>query len=144
MKIDSLEILSGDFRKLGAQAPQTMNLNINITGASAGAGTLLLDFEYAVVYFPDNSHIRLLGKAALSGSEAEAREAAGEWAATGKISGPDGELIINAINYSASMNAVLISKALNIAPPIVLPTLTIGQEAEKQEAGKKARHPKKG
>lgn len=133
MKVETIEMTSGDFRRQGLQAAQTLNMNINLIGASAQGGLLTVDFEYVATYFPDNSYIRLLGRAVLRGGEQEAREAAEEWAATGRISGPGGELIINAVNYNASVNAVLISRALNMAPPIVLPTLTLGQGQEKEK-----------
>ena len=137
MKLESLDIVSGDFRKISPQAPQTVNMNINITSALAQKGLLLLDFEYVVTYLPEGSHIRLLGKAILSGSESAG--AAAEWETTGRISGQHGELIINAINYSASINAVLISKALNVAPPIVLPTLTLEAPKAGSASGKTPR-----
>ncbi|HSB47400.1 MAG TPA: hypothetical protein VLD37_05275 [Candidatus Bilamarchaeum sp.] len=139
MKVESIDILSGDFRKAGRQAQQTMNMNINLVGARAEGSLLDIDFEFVATYYPDGSHIRILGKAFLRGTEEEAAGAAAEWASSGKVGGEAGELIINAINYSCSINSVLVSRAINIAPPIVLPTLTLGETAS--EPAKKAPKP---
>jgi hypothetical protein len=136
MKVESMDIFSGDFRRQSSQVQQTMNMNINLVGAKAEGDLLQVDFEYVVTYLPGNSFIRLIGKASLRGSESETRKAVQEWMASGRISGEGGELIINAINYGASINSVLISRAVNLVPPIVLPTLTIGDAGTPAESGK--------
>jgi len=125
MELESIEFLSGDARRAGPTAPTNIGTSIAIINAEAQNSLLLLDFEYTVTYSPDGSHIRLRGKARFNTKDAKKAQA--DWMKAGKFSGETGEMILNAIHYNASANAVLISKAFNLTAPLVLPTLKVGK-----------------
>lgn len=121
MKTDYIDLISGDVRRVGPEPPKSMNTNINLTSAVILKNRLVVDFEYTVTYLPDESMIRIAGKGIFTGSEA--KKAKDEWEKTTHITGSHGELILNAINYSASLNALLLARAFNMTPPVILPEL---------------------
>lgn len=122
MKLEYVEILYGDARKISPQPPEKMDTNINFTKVELSKNMLMLDFDYTVIYAPDESHLRLSGKAAFSG--AESKKLFDEWQKDKKFTGKEGEMVLNAINYNVSINAIFMAKVFNMVPPIVLPTLT--------------------
>ena len=122
MKLEYVEILYGDARKNSPQQPEKMDTNINFTAVELSKNQLMLDFDYTVLYSPDQSHLRLSGKAAFSGTES--KKLFDEWQKDKKFTGKEGEMVLNAINYNVSINAIFLAKVFNMVPPIVLPTLT--------------------
>jgi len=122
MRLESMDLLFGDARNNKGPVAKNINTNIAITSASASKSSLTIDFEYTAAYDPDGSHIRLGGRAVFIGSES--KKAQEEWSKKGRISGTHGELIMNAINYAASINGVLIARAFNMTAPAVLARLT--------------------
>ena len=121
MRLERIEFGSSEARKGPAAAVQTMNANIDVTEARLEKGILETLFSYAVVYTPDNSYIRLDGRAVFSGPES--KEFFDEWKRTKHLGGPGGEFVVNAINYYASINAVFIARVFNLTPPIAPPTI---------------------
>lgn len=122
MKLEYIEVLYGDARKNSPQQPEKMDTNINFTNVELSKTELILDFDYTVLYAPDQSHIRLSGKAAFSGPES--KKLFDEWQKDKRFTGKEGEMILNAINYNASINAIFMARVFSLVPPIVLPTLT--------------------
>src|SRR4030095_1943637 len=112
MKAEAVDILSGDVKREAPQAAQTINTNIDITSAVANGERLSVDFEYRVTYQPDQSRIVLKGKAVFSGKEAGS--SAAEWGQSGRIGGEAGEFVLNAINYGASINALMLARIFNL------------------------------
>jgi hypothetical protein len=124
MELEFIDFDAGDAERKGPKAAKEINTDISILSAEADGGNLDLRFDYTVVFMPDGGHIRIRGSARFKDKGASRAQA--EWSKTGSISGKSGEFILNAIHYHASVNAVLLSKAFNLTPPIVLPTLKIG------------------
>jgi hypothetical protein len=122
MKLESMNLLFGDVKNNGGPRPKNINTNIAITSATVSKNNLTVDFEHTASHDPDGSHIRVGGRALFIGPEA--KKAYDEWSKKGRITGAHGELIMNAINYSASINGVLIAKAFNLTAPVVLAKLT--------------------
>ena len=123
MKLEFLDFESSEARKNSNGAPQSINTNIDITNAQLEKDLMTINFSYTASYVPDNSYVRIGGKASFSGPEA--RAAFDEWKKTKKIGGNTGEQIINLINYSASINAIFIARVFNLTPPIVPPTIKL-------------------
>ena len=121
MKLESIDLRFGDALKKSDSASKTINTNIAITSAAIDKNKLNVDFEYTASYVPQGNHIRVGGRAVFTGPES--KKAALEWKQSGRITGSHGELIMNAINYSSSINAVLIAKTFNMTPPVVLANL---------------------
>jgi hypothetical protein len=135
MKLERIDLISGNVRKVSSVHSRSMNTNINFVKVDGRVGSLDIDFEYSVTYKPDGSQLFISGKAAFSGPES--KKCSEEWSRTGRIGGAPGELILNAINYSASINAIFVARAFNLTPPVVLPTLTIVTEPSRAADTKK-------
>jgi len=123
MKLEYITLESGDAKRNSSKKPESINTNIAMVNVAADGDNLMVNFEFTATYAPDESYIRLIGIARFSGKEA--RNAAQEWAKTKRITGKEGELIVNSINYAASINGVLMAKVFNMTPPLILPTLTL-------------------
>jgi len=121
MKLEYMDFEFSDARKAAQLPPDAINASIDLTMAELKDSNLLLDFVYTATYAPHGSYIRIGGKAAFSGPEGKAAYA--EWKKTKAVTGTSGEMILNAINYSASLNAVFIARIFNLAPPISPPTI---------------------
>ena len=121
MMLESIDLRFGDTLKKSDAASKSINTNIAITSAANEKNRLNIDFEYTVTYVPQGNHIRIGGSAVFSGEES--KKAFLEWKKTGRITGKAGEFVMNAINYSSSINSVLLAKTFNMAPPIMLASL---------------------
>lgn len=132
MQLEFIEFTNGDAKRNGTVRPDLVNTNINIREARLDKETLSMSFDYTVDYAPDKSYIRISGRARFSGKDA--RAAYDEWKKRMRIGGPAGEAILNSINFYSSANAVLLSKAFGMMPPLVLPTLTLRGEASRRSA----------
>lgn len=137
MNLDSVELTFGEARKNTSAIPTSMSSNITISRANIEDGKLALEFEYLVRYLPDESRITIAGISIFSGPEV--KKAHDEWLKDGRIIGAPGEYILNAINYNASMNAILLARAFNLMPPVILPKITLNaaQPAKPSEKKKK-------
>jgi hypothetical protein len=134
MKLDSIDFRGGDAKKVSDAAMHGVNTSIAFISADLSGDSLSLGFDYSAIYAPDQSYIRISGKAVFTGKES--KRAYDEWMKTKKIGGEAGEYIVNAIHYNASLNAVMIAKVFNMAPPITLPRLTFeaaGKPAERKK-----------
>jgi hypothetical protein len=134
MRLEYIEFKSGDIMRRGLVAPKRIDTDISIEDARISDGNhLTIDFAYTALYDPDNSHIKMRGVAGFLGDDAKAL--LNKWKKSGNMEGDSGLMVLNAINYHASMNSVLIVKSFNMVPPIMLPEISFG--------GKKASAPKK-
>jgi len=137
MKLQRMDFWSGQAQKNGMAMPSNFNTNINISKASAGKGTLDIEFQYSVSYAPDGSSLVLGGTAVFETKDA--KSAVDEWSKTKRIGGPEGEAIVNAINYNATAHMVMFARLFNLVPPLTLPTLKFEEKAAAPAAGKKKR-----
>lgn len=131
MILASIEFYAGDARKNSPARARTTNTAININTAETEGEYLKLDFQYVVSYGPDKSYLRLNGLAYFKGKEAD--KCYKEWKKTKRISGPDGEEIINALYFHSSINGLLLSRAFNLAPALNLPRIRFGEEKKKRK-----------
>jgi len=128
MILEFLDFEYAEARKsaLGTPAmPKGINTNIDITNAEVNNNGLDLNFSYLVTYIPDKSFIRINGKARFKGPDI--KKAYMEWKKTRNVSGEAGEHLINAINYSASMNSIFIARVFNLTPPVIPPSIRFGK-----------------
>lgn len=139
MKLELIDVVASDAKKSSTEVPQNINTNITYREIRQDSGRLFVDFDYVAAYAPDGSYIRLGGRAVFAGPEVKG--AHDEWSKSQRISGEAGQYIVNAIHYSASINAVLVARALNMTPPLILPTLTL--EAPAAGGAKAAKEKKK-
>jgi len=131
MNLEFLDFSYVDVRKNGLSLPQNVKTNINILSMTRDKDRMNIGFEYLATYDPDNSSIRIGGTATFSGTEV--KTVYDEWTLHKRVSGATGSQIINTINYSASMNAILMSRAMNMSPPVLLPTIRLEEPVKKKK-----------
>lgn len=129
MKLEFVEFKSGDAMRKGNAIPKSINTNIVLSGAEAEKDRLKVDFEYGVMYQPDQSYVRMKGSASFIGPEAA--KSVEEWKKTKRITGPHGEFVFNALYYHCSINSLMITRVFGMAPPITLPTLRMAEQPKK-------------
>jgi len=123
MRLESFDFGACAVTKVSANPAESMNTSVNVVKAVAEKNVIFLDFAYLVTYEPDKSSMRVDGKATFSDPEAQKLTAA--WEKDGRIPGEKGEEVVNAIHYNASLALVLVSRAMNMTPPVVFPRMTI-------------------
>jgi hypothetical protein len=123
MELSYMEFQATDARKTSRARPQGLNINILISNANVDGNLLSIEFTYVANYLPNNGYIKMIGSARFLG--ADAKPAYEEWKKTRKMTGTAGEQIWNTINYGSSINAVYVSRVLNMEPPVAPPTIKL-------------------
>ena len=123
MKLEYIEFLSGDTKRESPEHPTKIDTNINFSSVDFSNSQLVMGFDYLASYTPGNNYIRLTGKAVFTGTEL--KKIKSEWDKEKRLSGKEGEFILNAINYNSALNALLIAKAFSMTPPVMLPTINL-------------------
>ncbi|MBI5228188.1 hypothetical protein HY988_06370 [Candidatus Micrarchaeota archaeon] len=121
MRLDFIDFNFSETRKVGPNLHQGVATNIDVNNVKMEENMLSMDFVFTAIYSPSNSNITIGGSVKFSGDEIKA--AYSDYTKNKKFSPTYGEEIVNAINYHASMNAILIGRAVNLPPPVILPTI---------------------
>jgi hypothetical protein len=82
-------------------------------------------FTYETAYKPDIANLKFWGVIQVGGKKAELDGIIARWEKDKMIPKEMFEFLVNLIRYSAETNGVLVAKALNIAPPVVEPKMTV-------------------
>ncbi len=100
--------------------PIQIGTNINVVGMEKKAdGTLEVPFVLAINYNPSIAQINLKGNAYVSGDKTEIEKVLKEY----EEKKPPPPLIVQSISNVVFIESVLISRTLNIPPPIPLPQI---------------------
>jgi len=100
--------------------PIQIGTNINVVGMEKKAdGTLEVPFVLAINYNPSIAQISLKGSAYVSGDKNEIEKVLKEH----EEKKPPPQLIVQSISNVVFIESVLISRTLNIPPPIPLPQI---------------------
>ncbi len=100
--------------------PIQIGTNINVVGMEKKAdGTLEVPFFLAINYNPSIAQISLKGSAYVSGDKSEIEKVLKEH----EEKKPPPQLIVQSISNVVFIESVLISRTLNIPPPIPLPQI---------------------
>jgi len=100
--------------------PIQIGTNINVVGMEKKAdGTLEVPFVLAINYNPSIAQISLKGSAYVSGDKSEIEKVLKEH----EEKKPPPPLIVQSISNVVFIESVLISRTLNIPPPIPLPQI---------------------
>jgi hypothetical protein len=112
--------------------PIQINTNINVVGMEKKPDeSLEVPFVLSIVYNPSIAQISLKGNAYVNGDKAEIDKVVKEF----EQKKPPAQIIIQSISNVVFIESVLISRTLNIPPPIPLPQIP--------EAGKPPQQPSK-
>jgi hypothetical protein len=123
MKLEALEFEFADAIKKTGGVVESINVNIDIPRIEQTENSIKIYFVYVANYLPEQSYIRIGGTAIFSGSDV--KEMYKKWIENKKFNGPQGEQIINSINYAAATNAIFIARIFNMPPPISPPQIKL-------------------
>jgi hypothetical protein len=115
-------------------APQIqISTNLNLVDVEKKADdTLEVPFVMTVNYNPSIAQISLTGKAYVTGEKDEINKIFAEY----KEKKPPPPVIVQSISNVAFVETVIVSRSLNVPPPIPLPQIpTPGQPSEKKPSG---------
>jgi hypothetical protein len=100
--------------------PIQINTNINVVGMEKKPDdSLEVPFVLSIVYNPSIAQISLKGNAYVNGDKAEIEKVLREY----EQKKPPAQIIIQSISNVVFIESVLISRTLNIPPPIPLPQI---------------------
>jgi hypothetical protein len=111
-----------------------INTNINMVGVNRAAdGSVEVPFVLTINYNPSIAQISLKGTAYVSGDKSEIDKVVKDY----EEKKPPPPVIVQSISNVVFIESVLISRTLNIPPPIPLPQITEGKPpAGKQEGSR--------
>jgi hypothetical protein len=113
--------------------PIQIGTNINVISIEKEkANTLKVPFVLSINYNPSISQINLKGRAYVLGEEKEIEKILNEH----KEKKPPPQVIIQSISNVAFIEAVLISRTLNVPPPIPLPKIPSAKSKTRKNAEK--------
>ena len=120
-----------DFRR--PIPPIQINTNLNLTGMEKKPDSSLeVPFVLTINYAPSFAQINLKGRAYVIGERGEIEKIFKEY----EEKKPPPLVIVQSVSNVAFTESVLISKTLNIPPPIPLPQMPENQPANKKTSGK--------
>jgi hypothetical protein len=100
--------------------PIQINTNINVVGMEKKPdGTLEVPFVLSIVYNPSIAQLSLKGNAFVAGEKEEVDKVLKDY----ESKKPPAQIIIQSISNVVFIESVLISRTLNIPPPIPLPQI---------------------
>jgi len=127
----SVSNVSADrFWEMGKPIPPTqINTNLNLVGMEKKSeNSLEVPFVLTISYNPSIAQISLKGKAYVAGDKGEIEKAYKEY----EEKKPPPPVIVQSISNVAFIESVLISRTLNIPPPIPLPQIPPAEQAGKK------------
>ena len=96
-----------------------VSTNVNIVGVETKDGELAVPFVVTINYTPSIAQMSLKGRAMISGEQAELKEVQESYK---KKQAPP-PILLQTITNASLVEATVISRTLNIPPPIPLPSL---------------------
>lgn len=110
-----------DFKK--PIPPIQINTNLNMVGMERFEDTLEVPFVLTISYNPSVAQISLKGKAYVAGDKGELEKIYKEY----EEKKPPPQIIVQSVSNVSFIESVLISRTLNIPPPIPLPQIPEGK-----------------
>ena len=129
----SVSNVSADrFWEVGKPIPPTqINTNLNLVGMEKKSeDSLEVPFVLTISYNPSIAQISLKGKAYVAGDKGEIEKTYREY----EEKKPPPPVIVQSISNVAFIESVLISRTLNIPPPIPLPQIPQAQPPAKKSS----------
>ncbi len=111
-----------------APAGVHISTNVNIIGLEKKEDKLAAPFVVTIGYNPSIAQITIKGQALLLGSPDEVEKIHSDY----KKQTPPPQLLLQAITNTSLVEATVVSRSLNIPPPIPLPSVQAPQKPDKE------------
>ncbi len=130
VRVDINYISAERFWNRDEPAPPGVNIstNVNIVGVESKREMLAVPFVVTIVYTPSIAQINIKGQAMISGTSDEIEKIHGDY--KGKKAPPP--MLLQAITHTSLIEATVISRTLNIPPPLPLPGVGAPQKPDKE------------
>jgi len=109
-----------------------VGININIEDMRSVGAELMIDFIYTVTY-EGVGYLKMTGIVFANGTDKEVKEMEAKWKKEKKISEEIAQPLLNLINYSSGINGVLVTRAINLAPPLIPPRIEVTSKGAKSK-----------
>ena len=96
---------------------------INLNIGSEKEKALRFEFEYSTKYNPDIAEIILHGDVVYATDEKTAKDTADYWKKKKDVQNPVIKEVLNAVLARCSVQALMLSRELNLPPPIPMPKI---------------------
>lgn len=110
--------------------------NVESTDLSLGTSKqngLKMDFSFKTIYEPQIGHVELLGNVLYMADEKKTKEMLATWKKDKKLSPDIMTNVLNTILQRCNIEALLLSKEINLPPPIPLPRVNAKEAEEKKK-----------
>ncbi len=130
MRVDINYISAERFWSRDEPAPAGVHIstNVNIMGVESKKEKLAVPFVVTIGYTPSVAQINIKGQAMISGTSNEIEKIHEEY--KGKKAPPP--MLLQAITHTSLVEATVISRTLNIPPPVPLPGVGAPQKPDKE------------
>ena len=105
-----------------------ISTNINIVGVESKAEKLMVPFVVTIGYTPSVAQINIKGQARISGTSEELEKIHGSY----KDKKAPPPVLLQTITNTSLIEATIVSRSLNIPPPIPLPGIPSMQKPDKE------------
>lgn len=105
-----------------------ISTNVSVVDVESKAERLAVPFVVTISYNPSIAQISLKGQAMVSGTSKEVEKIKGEYKSTKAIP----PMLLQAITNTSLVEAIVISRSLNIPPPIQLPGVRAPPKPDKE------------
>jgi hypothetical protein len=113
--------------------PIQINTNLNLTGMERKPdNSLEVPFILTISYNPSVAQISMKGKAYVAGEKGEVDKIYKDY----EEKKPPPPVIVQSVSNVAFIESVLISRTLNVPPPIPLPQIPEAKQVDKKTSGK--------
>jgi len=109
-----------------------VGININVEDIRATGTELMIEFVYSVTY-EDVGYLKMSGIVFANGTDKEVKELEEKWKKEKKLSEEVAQPLLNLINYSSGINGVLVTRAINLAPPLIPPRIEVSTKGAKSK-----------
>jgi len=131
-------VLNETNAKLKKMAPiKNIDVNINLNKMKVNEDIVTVDFSYKAIYVPDIGELTFNGVLNFKDEMEKIKEYEKEWKKSKSFPKDVMVALMNIINTTSSINGVLVSRAINLAPPIIPPKLEMKEKNNKSGTGKK-------
>jgi len=134
LDITSTDITYVEGRRTGEGAISGLSINIALDDVLARGEQLEISFTYTATYSENIGVLTMRGKLIARGPLEECQAASRKWRETKKLPHEFAEEVLNTINYLCGSNGTLVSRAVNLSPPMLPPKIELTEEGAEGES----------
>jgi len=112
--------------------PKGIGIDIQVQSVEVSGKNITLKYNYVVKYEPDMAHMKMSGTLFAEEDAKKAKEIDDSYKKTKKLPDDFAETVLNSINFTCGTNGILVTRPLNLTPPMVPPKIEITKGNKQQ------------